>query len=177
MALEEYRDPILKELIDMLEREGPEELKGHYVYGDVLAPNKSELPVVSIARDGTTIQSDGTMQDVHTTSIVMAIIYDWTTDLDQSFDLVRGSNGLYRLIEEREDDITSQEYLAVKKGSLSYALRTNQKLADNLFISIRDGGLRIDYGLGWEKRGSNIFSVEGILRFNIELTQKKSNLY
>lgn len=171
MALEEYYDPILEALIVMLEAEGPTELQGHYVYGDVLAPNRSELPVVSIAKQGTVIQSDGTMQDVHVSSIVMAIIYDWTQDLDQSFDLVRGTTGLYKLIEERNPDFS------IKANTLSYALRDNQKLADNLFISIRDEGLRIDYGLGWEKRGSNIFSVEGILRFNLELTQPKPNLY
>ncbi len=171
MALEEYYDPILEALIVMLEAEGPTELQGHYVYGDVLAPNRSELPVVSVAKQGTVIQSDGTMQDVHVSSIVMAIIYDWTQDLDQSFDLVRGTTGLYKLIEERNPDFS------IKANTLSYALRDNQKLAENLFISIRDEGLRIDYGLGWEKRGSNIFSVEGILRFNIELTQPKPNLY
>lgn len=171
MALEEYRDPILKELIDMLEAEGPEELRGHYVYGDVLAPAKTMLPCVSVARQGTNVRSDGTMQDVHTSAIVMAIIYDWTTDLDQSFDLVRGSTGLYKLIEERNADFS------VKEGTMVYALRDHQKLADNLFISIRDEGLMVDYGLGWEKRGDNIFSVEGILRFNIELTQPKPNLY
>lgn len=171
MGLEEYRDPILKVLIGMLEEQGPEELRGHYIYGDVLAPAKTMLPCVSVARQGTNIKSDGSMQDVHTTEIVLAVIYDWTVDLDQSFDLVRGSTGLYKLIEERNPDFS------IKKGTLSYALRDNQKLADNLFISIRDGGLMVDYGLGWEKRGDNIFSVEGILRFNIELTQQKPNLY
>lgn len=171
MALEEYRDPILEALIVMLEAEGPEELVGHYIYGDVLAPAKSMLPVVSVARQGTNIQSDGTMQDVHVTEIVVAVIYDWTTDLDQSFDLVRGSTALYKLIEERNADYS------VKDNTLVYALRDNQKLDDNLFISIRDGGLSVDYGLGWEKRGDNIFSVEGILRFNVELTQPKPNLY
>jgi hypothetical protein len=171
MALEQYRDPVLKALIDMLEVEGPTELRGHYIYGDVLMPAKNTLPCVSVARDATTIRSDGTMQDVHVTPIVMAVIYDWTVDLDQSFDLTRGTTGLYKLIEERNTDFS------IKEGTLSYALRANQKLDDNLFISIRDEGLQIDYGLGWEKRGDNIFSVEGILRFNLELTQPKPNLY
>lgn len=169
MAVQEYRDPLLTKLIKMLEANGPKELVGHYVQGDVLAPNRSELPVVSIARQGTIVKSGGTMQDVHTSAIVMAVIYDWTQDLDQSFDLVRGSTALYRLIEERNDDYSAKE------NTLVYALRAFQKLHDNVFISIRDEGLRVDYGLGWEKRGSNIFSVEGILRFNIELTQEKPN--
>jgi len=171
MALEEYRDPILEALIVMLEAEGPAELQGRYIYGDVISPNRSELPVVTVEKQGTVIQSDGTMQDVHVNSIIMSIIYNWTQDLDQSFELARGNTGLYKLIEERNTDFS------VKANTLSYALRDNQKLADNLFISIRDEGLRIDYGRGWGKRGSNIFSVEGILRFNIELTQPKPNLY
>lgn len=169
--LEEYRDPILKALIDKLEAEGPPELVGHYIYGDTLAPNKSDLPVVSVARDGTNVVSDGTMLDRHVQPIVIALIVDWTVDLDQSFDLTRGTNKLYRLVEERNADFS------LKEKTLAYVLRKNQKLADNLFISIRDTGLMIDYGLGVEKRGDNIFSAEGIIRFNIESTQQKPGLY
>lgn len=171
MSLSEYRDPILKSIIDMLEADGPRELVGHYIYGDTLAPAKSALPVVSVARDGTRILSDGTMQDRHVTSIVMAVIVDYTTDLNTSFDLSRGTSQLYELIEARDP---SRD---LKGNTLAFALRKNQKLAENLFISILDDGLMIDYGLGIEKRGSNIFSVEGILRFNVESTQKKPNLY
>jgi hypothetical protein len=170
-SLSEYRDPILKAIIDMLEADGPRELVGHYIYGDTLAPAKSALPVVSVARDGTRILSDGTMQDRHVTSIVMAVIVDYTTDLNTSFDLSRGTSQLYELIEARDENRD------LKTNTLSFALRKNQKLNENLFISILDDGLMIDYGLGIEKRGSNIFSVEGILRFNVESTQKKPNLY
>lgn len=177
MALEEYRDPILEKLITMLEENGPEELVGHYIYGDTLAPKKDDLPIVSVAREETRVTSDGTMQDVHTTAIVLAVIVDWTEGLDQSFDLTRGTQQLYELLEKRETDPTSENYYAVLEGTLVHALRANQKLDNNLYISIRDEGLLVDYGLGWEKRGDNIFSAEGILRFNIELTQKKPNLY
>ena len=170
-SLSEYRDPILKAIIDMLEADGPRELVGHYIYGDTLAPAKSALPVVSVARDGTRILSDGTMQDRHVTCIVMAVIVDYTTDLNTSFDLSRGTSQLYEFIEARDEN------RLLKENTLSFALRKNQKLGDNLFISILDDGLMIDYGLGIEKRGSNIFSVEGILRFNVESTQKKPNLY
>ena len=169
--LGEYRDPILKAIIDMLEADGPRELVGHYIYGDTLAPAKSALPVVSVARDGTRILSDGTMQDRHVTSIVMAVIVDYTTDLNTSFDLSRGTSQLYEFIEARDEN------RLLKENTLSFALRKNQKLGENLFISILDDGLLVDYGLGIEKRGSNIFSVEGILRFNVESTQKKPNLY
>lgn len=167
----EYRDSIVKKLIDMLEADGPSELVNKYIYGDVLAPPKSELPIVSIAKDGLQIVSDGTMQDRHVLSIVMAVIVDWTADLNTSFDLTRGTNKLYELFEGRDSEYR------IKANTLSYALRKNQKLDNNLFISVNDNGLNVDYGLGIEKRGSNIFSVEGIARFNLELTQKKPNLY
>lgn len=171
MSLGEYRDPIITKLIEMLEANGPRELVGHYMYGDTLAPNKADLPVVAVARDGTNVLSDGTMQDRHVHSFVVSVIYDWTQDLDQSFDLVKGSTALYRLFQEMNDDYS------VKEGTLVYALRKNQKLDTNLFISVNDNGLTVDYGLGVEKRGDNIFSVEGVVRFNVESTQKKPNLY
>lgn len=171
MSLQEYRDPIIAKLITMFEADGPAELVGHYMYGDVLAPNKNDLPVVSIARDGTQIVSDGTMQDRVIHSFTMAVIYDWTQDLDQSFDLVRGSTALYRLFQEMDDNNT------IKTGTLTYALRKNQNLGDNLFISINDSGVLVDYGLGFGKRGDSIYSVEGIVRFNVESCQQKANLY
>ncbi len=171
MGLTEYRDPIIKALITMFEADGPAELIGHYYYGDTLAPNKSDLPVVAIARDGTQVVSDGTMLDRVVHSFTMSVIYDWTKDLDQSFDLVRGSTALYRLYQEMDDNFT------IKQKTLIYALRKNQKLGDNLFISINDNGLLVDYGIGVEKRGDSIFSVEGIVRFNVESTQQKANLY
>jgi len=71
MGLQERRDPILKALIDMLEADGPADLVGHYIYGDTLAQPKELLPVVSVARDATTILSDGTMQDRHVQPIVI----------------------------------------------------------------------------------------------------------
>lgn len=171
MGLQEYRDPILKTLIDMLEADGPADLVGHYIYGDTLAQPKELLPVVSVARDATTVLSDGTMQDRHVQPIVIAIIYDWTRDLNESYDLTKGTNKLYEYIEARDNEFK------LKVKTMAYALRKNQKLGDNLFISINDNGLQIDYGLGVEKRGTNIFSVEGIIRFNVESTQQKPNLY
>jgi len=171
MSLAEYKDPIITALIEKLEADGPPELVGHYIYGDTLAPNKSDLPVVAIARDGTIVQSDGTMQDRQTHSFVMSVIYDWTKDLDQSYDLVRGSTALYRLFQEMNADYS------VKPKTIIYALRKSQKLDTNLYISINDNGLQVDYGIGVEKRGTNIFSVEGIVRFNVESTQQKPNLY
>ena len=178
MALKEYRDPILKKLIDMLETEGPAELAGHYIYGDTLAPPRSRLPIVSVARDTSRVGSDGTMQDRRTHTITMAIIVDYTKDLNESFDLSRGTTTLYRLIEESYEDETDPNYLAVKPKTIVYALRNNLKLADNLFISIRnDDELSIDYKLGIEKRGSGIWSVEGILRFSMESTQARPGLY
>lgn len=171
MALREYKDPIIKALVEMFEADGPTELINHYYYGDMLMPNKPDLPIVSIARDGTRVVSDGTMQDRLVHSFVMSVIYDFTKDLDQSFDLVRGTTGLYKLYQEMDDNFR------IKAGTLIYALRKNQKLGNNLFISINDDGLLVDYGIGVEKRGFNIFSVEGIVRFNVESTQQKANLY
>ena len=171
MALSEYRDPILKAIIDMLEVDGPAKLAGHYIYGDTLAPPKSALPVVAVSRDDTNISSGGTMEDVHKQSIVMAVIVDYTSDFNTSFDLTRGTNQLYELIEGRDED------RVLLPNTIAYALGKNQKLSPNLFISINDDGLKIDYGLGVEKRGSNIYSVEGIIRFGVEFTQQKPNLH
>lgn len=171
MALKDYRDPILQKLIDVFEAEGPASLRGHYIQGDVLYTPRREMPLVSVAREETDISSDSTMTDNHVMPIVVELIIDWAADENRSFDLVRGTTQLYELIEGRSEDYR------LKADTLSYVIRNNDKLDPNLFISIKSGSLRISYGRGWEKRGTNIFSVEGILRFDLEFTQPKPKYY
>ena len=99
--MEEYRDPIIDKLIEKLEAEGPDQLNGKYYNGDVLLVPKSELPICSIAKDTTQVGPASNMEDDHYMPMVLNVLYDYTSDLDQSSDLVAGVTGLYKMMEGR----------------------------------------------------------------------------
>jgi hypothetical protein len=160
----EYKDPIIAKLIEKFEAEGPTELRGHYFHGDILLVPKREMPAVSIAKDETRIYPASNMEDEHYMPLVINVIYDWTKDLDQSSELAAGVTGLYKLVEERDSD-----YQLVS-NSLAYVLRKYQTLDDDVWISVGPNEqLQINYGLGIERRGPGIFSVEAVIRCSVKI--------
>lgn len=166
--MEEYRDPIIDKIIEKLEAEGPEQLRGKYYNGDVLLVPKSELPVCSIAKDTTAIAAADNATDDHVMPLVLNVLYDYTSDLDQSSDIVAGVTGLYRMMEGRGEDSGAGPY-DLNASSISYILRKYQSLdpANNLWLSVGPNErITIDYGLGIERRGPGIYSMESVIRFS-----------
>lgn len=160
----EYRDSVITKLIEALEAAGPEELVGRYRYGDVLLPPKEELPICAVIKDNTVVSPASNMEDEHQMQLVLNILYDWSRDLSQSFDLTAGSNSLYDYIEGRDDSYQ------LKEKTLLRVLRSKVKLDNNLFLALgQNQRVEIDYGMGIEKRGSGIFSIEAMVRFTARL--------
>lgn len=167
--MSEYRDPILQKLIDTLEAEGPSELIGHYKQGDVIAVSKEELPVVTVTKDSTRMGAASNQEDDQLLPIVINVIYDFMRDLTQSSDLEVGMTTLYGYCEGR-----SEEDYNLLPSSIAYVLRSHPKLDNNLYISVGPNEeLSINYGMGVERRGKGIFSVEAVLRFNMRFQQNR----
>lgn len=159
-AAQGYKDPVIQALIDALEAGGPVELKGKYYHGDVLVPAKSDLPMVTIARDRTRITQASDLEDDNLMPLVINILYDYTRDLTNDFDVQAGSTSLYQLVEEREPSNFS-----VKPNTISWVLRNKQQLANKLWLAVGPNeALDINYGIGVERRGPGIFSVEAVIR-------------
>lgn len=159
-ASQGYKDPVIQALIDALEASGPVELKGKYYHGDVLVPAKEDLPMVTIARDRTRITQASDLEDDNFMPLVINVLYDYTRDLTNDFDVQAGVTSLYQLVEER--DTTN---FRIKEGTIAWVLRNKQQLANKLWLAVGPNEvLDIDYGLGVERRGPGIFSVESVIR-------------
>jgi len=159
-AAQGYKDPVIQKLIDVLEADGPADLKGKYHHGDVLVPAKSDLPMVTIARDRTRITQASDLEDDNIMPLVINILYDYTRDLTNDFDVAAGVTSLYQLVEER-DEVNYR----IKPGTIAWVLRNKQQLANKLWLAVGPNEvLDIDYGLGVERRGPGIFSVESVIR-------------
>lgn len=162
--MSEYVDPIIALVIEKLNSEGPAQLQGRYYHGDVLLVPKQELPIVSVAKDNTVIRAASNLEDEHYMPLVINILLDYTADLDQSSDLVAGVTRLYEMCEARNGDYT------LKADSLAYILRKYQQLDNNVWIDIGPNEeLNIDYGLGINRRGPGIFSVEAVIHTAVKI--------
>lgn len=157
-----YKDPVIQRLIDVLEENGPIELRGKYHHGDVMVPAKSDLPMVTIARDRTRITQASDLEDDNIMPLVINVLYDYTQDLTNDFNVQAGVTSLYRLVEER--DPTNYR---LKENTIGWVLRQKQQLGPKLFLAVGPNeALDIDYGLGVERRGPGIFSVESVIRIS-----------
>jgi hypothetical protein len=157
----EYKDPIIAKLIEKLEAEGPVELKGRYYHGEVLLPSKEDLPMCSIGKDSLAVGQASNMEDDHIMPLIINILYEWTRDVNQSYDIVTGVNSLYEMVEGRNADYT------LKANTIMYVLRKYQQLDTNAWLAVGPTEIvTANYGLGIERRGPNIFSVEAVIRLS-----------
>lgn len=155
-----YKDPVIQKLIDVLNELGPVDLKNKYYHGDVMVPAKSDLPMVTIAKDRTRITQASDLEDDNIMPLVINVLYDYTADLTNDFDVQAGVTSLYRLVEER--DPTNYR---LKEGTIAWVLRQKQQLGPKLFLAVGPNEvLDVDYGIGVERRGPGIFSVESVIR-------------
>lgn len=157
-----YKDPIVQTIIDLLEANGPTELRGRYINGDVLLPNKTELPICYVAKDTTQAQPADNMEDEHLIAMFATVILDLTQDLNESYEMVAGTPKLYDMCEGRNDDFSLRE------DTVLYQLRNSQQLAPKLWIGVGTPVI-VGYGVGIQRRGPGTFSVEAVIRFNVRL--------
>lgn len=161
-AAQGYKDPIIQKLIDALEESGPTILKGKYRHGDILVPAKSELPLCTIARDRTRISQASDLEDDNDMPLVITVLYDYTSDLTNDFDVQAGLTSLWEIMEKRN----AQNY-GIEPGTIAWVLRNKQQLGNKLWLAVGPNQvLDIDYGLGVERRGPGIFSVESVVRIS-----------
>lgn len=166
----QYKDPILEAVIELLNTNASRDIRTFY-YGDVLLVPKSELPVVSVAIDNTQIATDDTGSDKSTVPLVISVITEINDTATQDFDVMAGTNSLYEIVIGRNADYTFRE------DSIAHILRANDQLdskvtSNGSIVSVFLGTetdrdpINIDFGIGVERRGQGIWSVEATIRVN-----------
>lgn len=159
----QYKDPIIDKVIQVLNQNGPSKLHGRYINGDVLLPNKNDLPICYVTKDQVNVQPANNMEDEDLQNMVATVILDMTQDLDAAYGMVAGVSELFQMCEER--DPTTYQLL---ERSLLYQLRKSQQIDNNFWIGVGTP-VSINYGMGIERRGPGMFSIEATIRFTARL--------
>ena len=162
MAQNQYRDPVIKKIIEVLEKEGPQKLKGKYCHGDVLLAPNNQMPFCSVAIDNEAINSGDSMEDINVIPLVLTVVTSATKEI-KTHDIMTGTNTLYEIIVARNEDYSLRE------DCLAYVLRKHAQLDEKFFIAINDAPMTADFGIGFERRGAGMYSVEGTLRITVTL--------
>lgn len=157
-----YQDPIIAKVISMLNAKGPSKLKGRYINGDVLLPNNSDLPLCYITKDQVLAQPANNMEDEHLQLLVATIILDIKQDLKQAYNAVQGVPELWEMCEARDANYN------LLPNTMLYNLRNSQTLDTKMWIGLGTP-VQINYGMGIERRGPGIFSIEATIRFTVRL--------
>lgn len=171
MRNDEYIDPVGQKVIDFLEENGPSELKGHYKNGEVIYEAQSELPLCSMTKGRTRVTSINSMEDEHRMEMAATVILDWTQDIGASYDKIEGAARLQEFMEKRDPNT-----YRVQEDALLYQLRNEQQIANKFWIGMDEQGSEVSYGIGVQRRGPGVISVEATLRFNVVLHLPKPGL-
>lgn len=173
----DYSHPILQLIIDLLEQYGPAELKGHYHQGDVLHVGSDEMPYVTLAIDSSNINSETNMTNKHQIPIVLELIYDQTNDLGTIDDsLQAGLTSLYKLLEGME--LTSNGQYQLMTDTIAYVISKNDHPKDFVWLQVEDQPTNtIKYGMGVNRRGPGIYSVEATMSFTAYVEMAKPQYY
>lgn len=174
MALPKYRDPIIKAVVDLLEKNADSRLKGRYYYGDVLLVPKSQLPICSVSIDSEAITTVNSLEDESTVPIVINVLTDYNDQGGKDFDLQSGTNMLYEIIAGRNDDFTFKEnsMLGILRSKDGVQPVVNEKI----YLGINDQAVTADFGIGVERRGAGIFSIEGVIRITATINTPASGI-
>lgn len=156
-------------LVNLLNAEGPSELKNRYYYGDPIVVPERVLPACFINFDR---QNVATADNAHLEtkiSLVFNIVWDMKRDMNQQLDNIESHMSLVRIIAGRDDNYN------FLPDSIISVLRKHQDLDTNLWIDV-DQATEVDWGVGIAKRGPGIYTAEGVLRTQITHHQLKPEL-
>lgn len=168
--MSEGKDPVIETVMDFLNANGPSELEGKWYHGEVLLPAEGEIPLGYITKTETEITPADNMEDDHLIDMQATIILDFTDDLNNSYEMVAGMAKLYDWMEGRDEEYR------LKTTSILYHLRTSQQIKPKFWIGV-GSTTRVRYGLGIQRRGPGIFSVEATVYFRVRLALPNPEFY
>lgn len=162
----QYKDPILKKLIEILDERGPRELKGRYGYGDPGVIQRSQLarPRCFLSYEQQVL-TDSAMGMVETNATVLInVVYDMSRDFGQG-ENAWSHMSVAELVSGRD------ESMKLRNDTIIGALRKNEHLAldfGQLYIDLGDG-TEVEFGLN--NRDKGLVTSEAVVKINVKFEE------
>lgn len=164
-----YKDPLLHAIADLMNKYGPEKLKGRWSVGDSLAIPKGLLPHAFISYDSKAYFDVAAGEIRENSNIVISVAVDMTRELKVPTD----RSDAHEMVVDFLTGLDA-ETLKLRSDCIVGVLRAHQDLdkPNNIYIEV-GSETSVEYGIGLEKRGPGIVTAEGILRFQVTHDQMK----
>lgn len=165
----QYRDPIITELIKKFEALGPVELKGKYIYGNlfILPQNQNVLPAVFISQVRDQGMAEGTGRDRSAKTYRINVSVELKKEWGRSSKAVETHMDLQRYLcgmDETTFDWLPDSFMSILRAH--EVLNGEKKLYIDL-ASITDASIQP----GVEARGIGIYTYEGMIQFQVRHNQ------
>ena len=176
-----YTDPILGRIIQHLQDNMDKSYVKTWHQGDVLLLPKSDLPAVSVAYDYNNILASDNLHDGSDRDVVISIIVDHTErSMWESWDIMAGQMELYEITAGMQPLSNNKaERAKYIEGCMAAVLtdRAKQDLGNGIFLNVTNNNLNFEYGIGVERRGEGIFSIEATCRIVVTVDTNAINPY
>lgn len=177
-----YTDPILGRIIKHLQDNMDPSYVKTWHQGDVLLLPKRDLPAVSVAYDYNNIIASDNLHDESNRDVVISLIVDHTEkSMWKSWDIMAGQMEAYEITAGMEPlDLNDKKQRAKYiEGCMAAVLtdRTKQDLGNGIFLNVTNNNLNFEYGIGVERRGEGIFSIEASCRIVVTVDTNAINPY
>lgn len=158
-----YEDPILAKIRDILNAEIAPELRKRIYVGEPLVVAKSELPLCFVNYKKQTVE-DSSSFEIETRAVVnVTVCYDMTRDLSGNKKDSANHNALTAIMAGRGKD------LKFLPSSVIGILMKNQDMEDLPIKFNLGSGVELTYD--YLERGTNVFTSEISLQFEVAVSQ------
>lgn len=164
-----YQDSILMKIKEILEKDGPKELKGRYDFGEPIVVSKSQLkkPSAFIYYGDSYEIHDSAGGEIETNAEVqVCVVIDMSRQFTQDMN-VRSHLELVDLVAGRKSD------MVLKKNTIVEALRANEDPGERLWI---DAGTLTQIEFDNIPRENGIVTAEAIVKFTVKHSQFRPDL-
>lgn len=171
-----YADPLVRQVMDLVNAEGPASLKDKHFYGDrgeINVPARSLLPMCfwTILPSGSNRRRSGLQENEYNIRVECRVIVDRQKDFTNSLEESSSHGEISKLMWERD-----QTTLALKPGSILYVIDSHETIPNTkIYLGLRDS-LEMGYASTAEERGRGLYTHEGIIHFTITHQQLKPGL-
>jgi hypothetical protein len=170
MANNNYEDPILNNIIKVLDKDGPKDLVGRYGTGDPAIVNKAQLkkPMAFLSFDNARVGDESSSHLKFTATLIINLVDDMTKDFGQGLQ-AKSHNTIVGLMAGMAFDEDNGYY--IRDDTVVGAIRKNQDMGHGLRIDMGDTS-NIDYDAMTRNKG--LVTTEGVLEIHVTVSFLKS---
>lgn len=162
-----YTDPVLAKIRDLLEKDCPQQLRGKFWIGEPVSVAKSDLPLCFINYKNQRVEDSASFEIETVAGVNITVCYDLTRDWNSLNKNSANHNALTRIMAGRDKNLN------FLPDSIVGILMRNQDLGARMNLNL---GAPLNMEYGYMERGEGIFTAELSLGLEVRVRELNDDL-